>query len=222
MNKILTLSLLISLFFPLLAGAQNSDYTRLPQVLLIGDSISEGYIRTVRSELAGKADVTRIPGNGQWTGTGVKKIDEWLGDTGWDVIHFNWGLWDMYGWEFAEEDRSPEAYGNRLETLVSRLEKTGAKLIWATTTPACPEAEVTMRKRFNTEVVISEELEKQYLDAAAKVMKAHNVKINDLHALIRPDLAKHAIGPDDVHFNAEGSKLLGKQVAKSIAEEISE
>lgn len=32
------------------------------------------------------------------------KIDGWLGDTQWDVIHFNWGVWDMYGWQYATDD----------------------------------------------------------------------------------------------------------------------
>ena len=59
------------------------------------------------------------------TGTGLKKLDQWLGDGKWDVIHFNWGLWDMYGWQYAKEDRSPAVYQERLEAIVSRLKKTG-------------------------------------------------------------------------------------------------
>lgn len=189
----------------------------LPRVLIIGDSISQGYHKTVVKALEGKADVSRIPGNGQWAGTGVKKIDDWLGETKWDVIHFNFGLWDMYGWEFDEEDRSPKAYEQRLETIVTRLKKTGAKLIWATTTPACPEAEVTMLKRFHKEVVISAELEQQYLDAAARVMKKHGVQVNDLHALVKPELDELLVAPDNVHYTARGYALLGKQVAQTIA-----
>lgn len=188
----------------------------LPKVLIIGDSISMGYHKTVVELTQGVADVSRIPMNGQWAGTGVKKIDVWLGDTRWDVIHVNFGLWDMYGWEFAKEDLSPKAYGQRLEKIITRLKQTDATLIWATTTPACPAAEVTMRKRFKTDVIISEQLEQQYLDAAAAVMKKHNVRINDLHALVKPDLDALLLGPDNVHFTKAGKEMLGKQVAAEI------
>ena len=68
----------------------------LPRVLLIGDSICIGYHKGVRMLLDGKAVMVKNPGNAQHSGTGLKKIDEWLGDGKWDVIHFNWGLWDMY------------------------------------------------------------------------------------------------------------------------------
>lgn len=40
------------------------DAPGLPRVLLIGDSISIGYTEPVRMELAGKANVHRIPTNG--------------------------------------------------------------------------------------------------------------------------------------------------------------
>jgi alpha-L-fucosidase len=188
----------------------------LPRVLLIGDSICGGYQKVVKQQLAGKADVVVIPGNGEYTGTGLKKLDEWLGDGKWDAIHFNWGLWDMYGWEYAKEDRSPATYQRRLEALVLRLEKTRAKLIWATTTPACPAAETTMLKRFTTELRIAPDTERQYLDAALQVMQKHTIRIDDLHALMAPELKKYAAGPDNVHFTGAGYGMLGKQVAASI------
>jgi len=189
----------------------------LPKVLIIGDSISMGYTKPVVARLQGKADVSRIPGNGQWAGHGLLKIDEWLGDTEWDVIHFNWGLWDMYGWRYKDEDLSPKAYEARLEKLVSRLKQADAKLIWATTTPACPAPEVTMLKQFKTEAIISPEFEKQYLDAARRVMKRHDVQINDLHALVLPRLSELSPEADDVHYTREGSQLLAEQVAEVIA-----
>src|SRR5881396_740319 len=71
------------------------DQPGLARVLLIGDSISIGYTATVRKELAGKANVHRIPENGADTANGLKKIDAWLGNSRWDVIHFNWGLHDL-------------------------------------------------------------------------------------------------------------------------------
>ena len=211
-------SALFIAFLTFISTALSQEASQLPKALIIGDSISIAYTKPVTQALEGKILVKRVPGNAQYTGTGLQKIDEWLGTEKWDVIHFNWGLWDMYGWEFDAEDRSPETYAKRLDTLVTRLEKTGAKLIWATTTPACPDPEKTMQKRFQKAVIIDPAREKQYLVAAETVMKAHNVQINDLHALIAPHLEKYALGRNDVHFNNECSLLLAQQVAQKIAE----
>lgn len=187
----------------------------LPKVLLIGDSISSSYFQPVAKALDGKAVVAKSSDNGESTAVGVLKIDGWLGDTKWDVIHFNWGVWDMYGWQYAEDDRSPAAYAQRLETLVVRMKKTGAKLIWATTTPVPPKAEATMLKRWKKEVVISPELERQYQDAALQVMKKHGVQVNDLHTLLKPK-QNELQAEDNVHFSQAAAYLMAKQVADSI------
>ena len=67
------------------------------------------------------------PANCGPTSLGLKKLDVWLGDGKWDVIHFNFGIHDR---------NTPVAeYSQRLEQLVERMKKTGAKLVWASTTP---------------------------------------------------------------------------------------
>ena len=194
----------------------------LPKVLIMGDSISIGYTPHVVENLKGVAEVQRHKGNAGPTIRGVAKIEEWLGNGKWDLIHFNWGLWDMYGWEYHQEDRSPQAYGKRLEFLVARLKKTGAQLIWATTTPACPAHEATMKRRFKQEVRIPKDLERKYLEVALGVMKKNGVQINDLHAFMKPQWAKYAIADNNVHFKPEGKKALGKQVSDSIADALKE
>ena len=188
----------------------------LPKVLIIGDSISIGYTPYVIENLKGVAEVRRHKGNAGPTIRGVAGIEEWISDGNWDLIHFNWGLWDMYGWEYHKEDRSPKAYGQRLESLVRRLKKTGAKLVWATTTPACPANETTMERRFKQKVRISSELERKYLDAALVVMEKHDVELNDLHTFMKPLWSKYAIADNNVHFSKLGSRKLGEQVAKAI------
>lgn len=191
----------------------------LPKVLLIGDSISGAYHKLVAQALEGKAVVAKSSDNGESTAVGVIKIDGWLGDTKWDVIHFNWGVWDMYGWQYAEDDRSPAMYAQRLETLVVRMKKTGAKLIWATTTPVPPKPETTMLKRWKKEVVISPELERQYQEAALQVMKKHEVQVNDLYTLIKPRRSEFQ-ADDNVHFSGGGSALMANQVAECIVKNL--
>ncbi|MGB0144476.1 MAG: SGNH/GDSL hydrolase family protein [Akkermansiaceae bacterium] len=213
--KLMPIVPLVTLFFCACHSfaEEVSENSPLPRILLIGDSISGGYQQGVKKQLEGKAEVVKNRGNAEWTGTGLLKIDEYLGDRSWDLIHFNWGLWDLYGWRYHKEDRSPEAYAKRLDQLVTRMKKTGAKLIWATTTPACPEPEVTMKRRWKQDVVISVEGQAKYRKAALAVMKKHGVAVNDLYGLMKSDLAKYATGPDNVHYNSAGCKRLANQVA---------
>ena len=57
-----------------------------------------GYTPFVIEGMANKAIVTHHEGNAGPTMRGIENIESWLGDGDWDVIQFNWGLWDMYGW----------------------------------------------------------------------------------------------------------------------------
>src|SRR4051812_33030943 len=127
---------------PVLAPVE--DDPKLPRVLLIGDSISMGYTLPVRELLKGKANVHRIPDNCGPTERGLSQLDKWLGDGKWDVIHFNFGLHDLKyldaNGKYVDPSKGkqvapPEVYERNLRELVARLKKTGAKLIFATTTP---------------------------------------------------------------------------------------
>lgn len=183
----------------------------LPRVLLIGDSISVGYTLAVRKELAGVANLLRIPANAGPTTRGLENIDKWLGDKPWDVIHFNWGLHDLKHVDKAGASETtdlrqvpPAAYEANLERLVARLKQTKARLIWASTTPV-PEG---ASRRVKGD-------EAAYNAIAARVMRAHGITINDLYARVLPEPEKYQ-HPKNVHFNDEGSVFLGKIVASEI------
>ena len=91
------------------------DDPAFPRVLIIGDSISEGYTPRVRRLLEGKANVHRPADNCRMSAYGVEHIGEWVGDSKWDVIHFNFGLWDWYGWQNPQA--TPESYANNLAAM---------------------------------------------------------------------------------------------------------
>ena len=179
------------------AWAFVKDDPKLPRVLLIGDSVSRGYTMAARKALAGKANVHRAPENCGGTANGLKKLDVWLGDGKWDAIHFNFGIHDR-------ATPLPD-YKDRLEKIVARLQKTGAKLVWASTTPI-PRDEA---KKQTPESVVERNA------VAARVMQRHGIAADDLFTFITPHLAT-AQNPGDVHFNAKGYELLGGQVARSI------
>jgi acyl-CoA thioesterase-1 len=189
------------------AMAPIEDNPRLPRVLLIGDSISIGYTLPVRNQLARKANVHRIPANGGPTTTGLTHLDAWLGTNHWDVIHFNWGLHDLKMMEQGRAQVPLERYQKNLDTLVTRLQQTGATLIWASTTPV-PEGKLNPLRRPGDEVA--------YNRAAARVMEAHGVMINDLHRFVTRCSKKVQL-PANVHFTKEGSALLAEPVVGAIA-----
>ena len=188
-----------------------------PKVLIIGDSISIGYTNHVKKLLDKDFEVIHNKGNAQHTGTGLTRLDAWLGDTKWDVIHFNWGLWDLcyrnpeaktQGRRDKENGKITipiEKYEENLDKLVTRLKKTNAKLIWAHTT-VVPENEMG---RFVDDA-------KKYNEAAARVMKKHNIPINDLYSLTKEYPASLFVGPGNVHYTKKGSEKLAVQVADKI------
>jgi hypothetical protein len=182
------------------------DVAGLPRVLVIGDSISIGYTIPVRKLLAGKANVHRVPLNAGPSSNGVFMIDSWLGTKHWDVIHFNFGLHDLKRMSDGKQQVSPEAYERYLRLIVERLKKTGAKLIWATTTPV-PEGKVSP-PRIPADVPT-------YNAIALRVMQENGVAIDDLYAFTLPRL-KEIQEPVNVHFKPAGSDMLAAQVVKSI------
>jgi len=190
------------------AFAAVTDDPKLPQVLLIGDSISIGYTVPARKLLAGKANVHRIPENGGPTSTGLQKIDKWLDDGKWDVIHFNWGLHDIKMDMGGKHQVPLEEYEKNLRGLVKRLEATNAKLIWASTTPV-PEGKLSPPRK-DSDVV-------EYNALAKKIMEENGVAIDDLYAFARPMLDTIQM-PVNVHYTPKGSEALAERVATSIQE----
>jgi hypothetical protein len=177
------------------------DDPKLPRVLLIGDSVSRGYTQAARKALTGKANVHRAPANCGPTASGLKNIDVWLGDGKWDVIHFNFGIHDR---------ATPiDDYQLRLGLLIERMTQTGAKLIWASSTP-CPD---TKDGKYKSAPILERNT------AAAGIMKKNGIPTDDLFSAITPHLATMQ-NPDDVHFNAQGYDFLGAAVAKAIEEQL--
>ncbi len=200
-----------------------------PNVLLLGDSISIGYTLPVRALLKGKANIFRpINANGSAencsdTGKGLAELDRWLStQSKWDVIHFNWGLHDLKHMKpdapkpttSADPNdpplRSVEQYRANLEKIVARLRRTGARLIFATTTPVPDGANNPFRSPADPP---------RYNAAASEVMRKSGIRVNDLFALAQPRLAQIQL-PRNVHFTAQGSEALAKQVAEVIQSEL--
>ena len=182
------------------------DDPNLPRVLLIGDSISMGYTIPVRELLAGKANVHRVPENGGPTINGLEKMDAWLAEGNWDLVHFNFGLHDLKIMEDGTFQVPIEQYENSLRVLVDRMGATGATLVWCSTTPV-PE-DVGGPARTPEDVLA-------YNEVAKRIMDERGIAIDDLYAFALPRLAEIQ-QPANVHFTEEGYEVLARQVAASI------
>ena len=218
MRKLLATSLsLVTILFSVVLAEETPAETALPKVLIIGDSISIGFTPHVVEQLDGKAVVKHHKGNAKHTGTGLKQLDQWIGNTKWDVIHFNWGLWDLcyrHPKSKVQGKRDKvngtltttlEQYEKNLDKLVSRLKKTDAKLIWAHTT-VVPEEEAGR--------IVGDD--KKYNEVAAKIMKKYGITINDLNSLSREFPPDFFSKPGDVHYTQDGYQKIAKQVTAHI------
>jgi len=205
---LLLCSLLLS--FISIAATARSESAARPRVLIIGDSISIGYNEPVREMLNGVADVTHNPGNAADTWKGLKELDAWIGSEKWSVIHFNWGLHDLKHVRDGKLDLTAprvstiEQYRENLEKLVLRLKASGAKLIWASTTPIPEGAAGRIRDQ-----------EIEFNAAAREIMDRHGVTVNDLHTWVWPYLDRYQ-QKANVHFTKEGSRFLAERVARRI------
>jgi hypothetical protein len=192
---------------------------KLPNVLIIGDSISMGYTPFIKNILEGKATVWHPDENCEGTTKGVLKIEEWLGNTKWNIIHFNFGLHDLkhVNKETGAPSTKPEdpkqadikQYSVNLEIIVRKLKSSGAKLIFATTTPV-PEKSSPLREP--EQVLI-------YNKAALKIMKKERIRVDDLYEFAYPKLKEIQL-PDNVHFTPDGYRALAEKVSDSILRDL--
>ena len=198
-----------------------TDVPGLPRVLLIGDSISIAYTVPVRTLLAGKANVHRIPVNGGNSKAGRTALTRWLGTGKWDVVHVNFGLHDakLVG-STGLPAVSREAYVDNLKVIAQQIQATGAKVVFATTTPVPVSLRATKitagalppKTRLFDDIPERNEL-------AVSALKEIGVRINDLYEVILPEQEKLQ-NKNDVHFSAVGSKVLAQAVADSILQSL--
>lgn len=195
--------LIVLLTLALIAGCKQTE----TKILIIGDSISIGYTPFVTKALEGKANVSHNEGNAQHTGTGLEKIKEWIGDTEWDIIQFNWGLWDLK-YQMPDSVKGPakldgkvtytlQEYRENLTELVQIMKSTGAKLVFVTTSYVPPK-EPTRRSGD----------EQRYNEVALEIMQDNGIIVNDLHT---PSIKIHkefGQGENNVHYTPEGYEKL--------------
>jgi len=173
---------------------------KLPNILLLGDSITRGYYPGVVHSLDGRANVYLFA-------TSASVGDPRLPDVirqfyamesvRFSVVHFNNG---MHGWGYSEEQYK-EAFPGFLK-VVRSIAQSG-RLIWATTTPVKSDAS---NGASNPRIDARNEIAKAFVNSCS-------IAIDDQHALMshHPDLYK-----DSVHFSDTGASIQAAQVVASV------
>ena len=172
----------------------------LPNVLMVGDSITRAYYSAVAKALEGKANVYYLATS---CSVGDERLRPQIADyyrmigVRFDVVHFNNG---MHGWGYTEEE-----YRRYFPELIAavRAGAPKAKLVWATVTPVRKDKEGG---------ATNARIEERNRIAGEFVAKA-GIPTDDQHALMMAHQDLHA---DDVHYTAEGSEIQGRQVAESV------
>jgi lysophospholipase L1-like esterase len=194
----------------------------LPKVLIIGDSIAGDYFSIVMNKLQGIAEVQtpQEPGNGGGTTNGLLYVDKWIAEAKWDVIHFNFGLHDIKHIDPETgknsknlndpQQANPEQYGKNLRVIVQKLKASGAKLIFATTTPYPDKLGKQMRTPGMPAV---------YNKIAIEIMRENDIAINDIYSYVLPRMEKLQ-RPKNVHFTEKGYQVIGNEVAEIITKHI--
>lgn len=207
--------------FVLLSSALAAE--ELPRVLFLGDPLHGRIYEGAARELKEEASLLKPPASRSLdvaaydSGSALARIDELLGEGGWDLIYFNFGLADLFYKDPSTKEiramsknaggvrvADAEQYRANLEAIVARLKESDAKLLWGTTTPMV-KVNTFPSYRGN---LYDADSELEYNRIAAEVMKRHNVPVVDLHAHIIGQF-----GPEEQHPGYEGyEKVLAKKV----------
>ena len=119
------------------ATPEVGEKNQLPRVLVIGDSISIGYIKPLAELLKDKAAVERPHENCGSSRRILDNFDQFLGDTRWDVIQFNCGIHDLTYLNAERKSAGPkdggkhqvplDEYRANLKKIVDRLRQTACQ-----------------------------------------------------------------------------------------------
>ena len=170
----------------------------LPRVLLVGDSICQGYQGKVRAKLEGKANVTYWASSYCVTSPGyLRLLAFYLDEAEYDVVHFNNGL---HSCETPIADYA-KAYRAALRLIKKKQPK--AKLVWASSTP------------INTQDARADKVVALNAAASRAAESVGDVAANDLYSLVNP-LERKSYWVDTHHYTDAGYEILASQVVEKV------
>jgi GDSL-like Lipase/Acylhydrolase family len=173
---------------------------KLPNVLLLGDSITRNYYPAVARRLTGRANVYLMATSAS---IGDPRLPLQIADFAtaeavhFALVHFNNG---MHGWAYSESQYE-RAFPSFLRAIQDAAP--GARLIWTTTTPVKVDAGPGPT---------NSRIESRNAFAKTFVQKA-GLPIDDQHELMMHHLDTYE---DTVHFNQDGAEIQATQTTATI------
>lgn len=191
----------------------------MKKVILIGDSIRQGYDKFVKMALEGSAEVYYPEENCRFSQYVLRNFNEWVyqskfGGANVDCVHWNAGLWDCLTM-FEDGCLTPiEVYEQFMERVCKRIKLIcpNAKVIFATSTPVNEAGYDPNFMRYNADI-------EKYNAVAVKVVKNYGFEVNDLYALLADKpMSYHS---DMTHFyTREAAELITNAVVEKITKSI--
>ena len=186
----------------------------MKKIVLIGDSIRQGYDRYVKMALEGIANVYYPANNCRFAAYIVRHITDWkeemtCGDDV-DLVYWNAGLWDGLTMVDGKPHTPLETYQEYIERVcnIIKILFPKAKMIFATSTPVQEEQFTGWLKRYNADTC-------RYNVAAGEIVRAHGGEVDDLYALANN--APESYHSDRTHYyTKEGTKLLTEHVLSTL------
>jgi len=219
----------------LLARTERQADVGVPNVLILGDSISMGYTPFVKKRLAGVANVSRPNCNCAATQFYFREkngMKDWVGTNRWNVITVNCGCWDIcymkgdpvgvdHYWGKKELNGLPPLQrgtairdlGFRVRTpILEYMANLRKILIYLKSTGATvifPLSTPCPAYQFDDRCGLF----RVYNEVAISVCRELDVKTVDLYAIGERNYDKQ---PDGAHYNDEGNDLLATAVSEAI------
>ncbi|MCA9246547.1 MAG: SGNH/GDSL hydrolase family protein [Planctomycetales bacterium] len=183
--------------------------TRRPRVLLIGDSILNGYRQQVIDSLRGEAYVDTWVNPYCQSEYLNKLLAQVLAKGPYDIVHFNMGL---HGWQPGRIKEGTFEPLTKAYVQVIRDTLPDAKIIWASSTPVTVKDQPTeLNPDINPTII-------EHNRMAAKVMGEMDVPVNDFYSIL-VDQLELARG-DQFHWKPEAYRQLATAVTDSVRKQL--
>ena len=194
----------------------------MKKILLIGDSIRQGYDKYVKYALKDVCEVYYPSDNCRFAEYVLRHLPDWkdqlsLGDDV-DVVHWNAGLWDSLVWFEDGPLTPPDIYAYYIARICRLIQKIfpKAKVIFATSTPVLEERFLNPKRSYRKNSDIA-----QYNEIAAKIAKEHGFYVNDLYAVVK-DVPKSYYSDMTHLYTPGGTQLLADAVLEAIGAALGE
>jgi len=189
------------------------DHT-LPTVLIIGDSISQGYTVPLRTALIGRANVLRAPENCGSSRRGIRKMDIYTQGIGKiDVIVFNFGIHDR--------NSSPLEYETSLSEVTRKIMAKCSSAIFVSTTPFFPSIRESIANgnafaTFRDWYLHGRGMDEVQLNSIARsVSERFGVHFIDIGSKVCTDMICNRM-PNDLHFPEPCYAVVAEPIAEGV------